>query len=366
MQRTLNVTVNRGSWPGRTPPSINRLAGTTNVDVYEALIHTAFRTAPPHRSGFHLSDVWAWLRYAPAFANTSDLRLRPEWRELDPHQKTIMSDELGMGFTTMLLAKNLNVVEFNDTIHFLNKLKPSAYRYTKRARRGPSKTPDFIGKDRSGRLFAIECKGTQSGLKPLQDAMDAGVAQKANISITQGRAIHRSLVIGLFIPQFNSTQPATISIQDPSWEELERVIEESDQSTVNQVLLQNELAVHLSLIGLENSSKYFATTPHSDLWSLPEDVLNELLLALENQSDSKMFIDPPSPELVDDGDWRFPKWTLSPNYKLIEELCNTETALEALEAISERELSSAWESNRTDDGTTVITSLGFKAALKRR
>jgi hypothetical protein len=59
-----------------------------------ALVFAALWTRPPVRYGFSLSDCWAWLRYFPAIAVNSELRLREEWTSLDPHYKTVLSGDL--------------------------------------------------------------------------------------------------------------------------------------------------------------------------------------------------------------------------------------------------------------------------------
>ena len=49
------------------------------------------------------------------FASGPYLRLRSEWTDIDPYQKTVASDELGIGFTTQLLFEELEFLVFEDT-----------------------------------------------------------------------------------------------------------------------------------------------------------------------------------------------------------------------------------------------------------
>jgi hypothetical protein len=79
MNKTVEIFVDGSSWPGSVAPAeIAGLASlsprTTNVGL--ALIHSALWTRPPLSFGFHLADLWAWLRYLPAISNSPDLRLR--------------------------------------------------------------------------------------------------------------------------------------------------------------------------------------------------------------------------------------------------------------------------------------------------
>jgi hypothetical protein len=121
MLRDVAITVDLASWPaGQVPPlSLRNLRSRTQINVLHALIHTAVWTRPPTTQGFHLSDYWAWLRYGPALACTADLRLCQPWNDVDPHQKTLLSDEFSVGATTCLLADGLNCTEFVDTLYFL-------------------------------------------------------------------------------------------------------------------------------------------------------------------------------------------------------------------------------------------------------
>ena len=118
MLRNLEIVVDSQSWaPKRVPRELLSCAGPRQVNVLVALIYTALVTRPPTVHGFHLSDYWAWLRYQPAIAATNDLRLRAEWDTVDSHQKTVLSDELGVGFTTQFITEALNCSEFTDTVY---------------------------------------------------------------------------------------------------------------------------------------------------------------------------------------------------------------------------------------------------------
>src|SRR5215467_11157034 len=116
------------------------------MSVPLALLFTALSTRPPIIQGFHLSDFWAWLRYAWALDSSLDLRLRPEWESIDPHQKAVLSDELGVGFTTCLLSTELGYSQFRDTLYFVGVLEPGSFLLTSSAKRGPKKSPDYIAR----------------------------------------------------------------------------------------------------------------------------------------------------------------------------------------------------------------------------
>jgi len=104
LNKRVDIEVLLDTWEApTTPPAALTLAAQTsprNIDFLCALIFTALWTRPPIRYGFSLSDCWAWLRYFPAIAPTQDLRLCDAWTTLDPHHKTVLSGDFGVGFTT--------------------------------------------------------------------------------------------------------------------------------------------------------------------------------------------------------------------------------------------------------------------------
>src|SRR4051794_39525485 len=122
-RRYVNIEIDSATWPtpSAVPTELSGLNGKfQKISVRLALIHTALRTRPPISTGIHLADYWAWMRYGPAIDSGPYLKLRDEWDQVDPHQKTVLSDDLGMGFTTYLLSRALKFKSFADTLHFVN------------------------------------------------------------------------------------------------------------------------------------------------------------------------------------------------------------------------------------------------------
>ncbi|MBI6201441.1 hypothetical protein [Providencia rettgeri] len=114
--------------------------------------------------------------------------------DLDAHQKTILSDDLGMGVPMVCLMKNLPLVDIVDGRYFLQRYSASHGAYQHRTeKRGPNKTPDFVvyGHDR-------KCKGTQSGEAFRDNQIDSGISQKLSIKFPPGHTGQR-LVSGLSI-----------------------------------------------------------------------------------------------------------------------------------------------------------------------
>src|SRR5437773_1749494 len=105
--RRVGVSIDNSTWDtsSTVPAQFKPRLGAQDLDVDVALLFVAMCTRPPVVQGFSLADTWAWLRYRSAIASTPDLRLRSEWTTVGRHQKTVSSDELGVGFTTSFLAQ---------------------------------------------------------------------------------------------------------------------------------------------------------------------------------------------------------------------------------------------------------------------
>jgi len=270
MIREVNIAIDRGTWPsGIVPRSIGALVGPWSANVLLALLHTAIWTRPPGLAGFHLSSVWAWLRYGPAIATSSDLRLCSEWSAIDSHQKAVLSDELGVGFSTYLLAEKLGILEFADTNYVVNVLAPHKFALLPSAKVGPKKSPDYIGRDGHGAYCVLECKGTQSSIRALNTALDRGVSQKTNLVPMPRVRLKHSLVVGLFIPQWTSSESATIKIVDPDWSDLEEYLSTREPRDVDTSVFQIALAKELSLAGLEIAAQYLFGTATEELRQMP-------------------------------------------------------------------------------------------------
>lgn len=221
VNRTISLRVDASTWPtNRTPGAKLQALDLTlpNIDVEAVLLMTAACTAPPIAYGFELNNTWACLRYLPALDAGPGLILRPEWNDLDPHQKTILSDDFGMGLSCSVLWDALELVQLTPTGYFVKAMTtqyPNAVTLgTRTKKRGPQKSPDFIGRDCLGRLHVIECKGTQWA-RHLDEAIDDGRAQKANVFIKAPAVAGESLVGGVFVPQSGARSPALCKFIDP-------------------------------------------------------------------------------------------------------------------------------------------------------
>ncbi|HCR4098548.1 TPA: hypothetical protein OOF48_003771, partial [Providencia rettgeri] len=264
MNRLLDIFIDEKTWPkaGKHPkfPSqfhTNLAKETLNIPAMLWMI--GYLTTPTSSSGVSLSEFWAWIRYFSAITNDTDnkLRLTKSFANLDPHQKTILSDDFGMGVPMIWLMKSLSLNKIVDGKYFLEKYAASlGAKGIKSKKRGPSKTPDFIARDKNGIWHIIECKGTQSGEKYSGAQLENGIPQKKSI-IFPSKYTGQRLVCGLSIG-IEDKSTTTLKIIDPepddplkiSSENLDFAIDSIDRGTISKFL---------RISGLETSADSIAS-----------------------------------------------------------------------------------------------------------
>jgi hypothetical protein len=218
MLRTLEVTTSPPkAWPGGGLPSeVAGLVGPCRVSIDGVLVLLAWITSPVVSWGFNLSDLWAWLRYRPALGPGPDLRLRPEWKDVDFHQKTILADDFGMGFGVAFLVAALGVEWCAPAIPVLRCLGNRAGLAPAVRRLGKEKTPDFVCLDNRGRVIVVECKGTQSSRRALSRQIADGHVQKSGPPLLAAvLPVWRRFVVGLFVPKAGAREQAELRVEDP-------------------------------------------------------------------------------------------------------------------------------------------------------
>lgn len=234
------------------------------MDVLASLLFVGLWTRPPVTYGFSLSDCWAWLRYFPAIATTSELRLRDEWTTLDPHHKTVLSGDFGVGFTTWFLHLTLGFVRYADTLWVVNSLRPGLFRHVAAGKHGPTKSPDYIAEDVNGDISVLECKGTQSSRASLRAALATGAVQKSNLQTIGTTSIRHSLVAGLFIPQFDSSESAALMVADPAWENIKEMLLPFSKDALARAVVGVSYAKELAMLNFPNLANTLVQAPGSD------------------------------------------------------------------------------------------------------
>jgi hypothetical protein len=363
MIRDLQIVVDRASWTGgRVPPqTILNIAKTTRINVLFSLVHTALWTRPPVIRGFHLNDYWAWLRYGPALANTPDLRLCDAWDDVDAHQKTLLSDELGVGVTTNLLADGLRCREFVDTLYVIKTLRPGLFTLGRTSRRGPDKSPDYIATDDQGRFIILECKGTQSSRQALADAIARGIPQKRNVQAQAGTRIYLALVGGLFVPQSRSTEAALVYFSDPWWEDIVSIFEEPVD--LHGAITQIHMAKIFAIAGMARTAEALALTPLQQLGEMPQGAKRELQSHVQSLETEWVCLD----TMHNNGLMSVPKARLSITFPsdLIRTLLDTKDLRKSLHLLNDAAMKKSWEHEALKETAVCVTApYGYKLVLE--
>lgn len=289
MNRTVEIFVDKSSWKARAvPPALAKLTGPYVLSMLEALIHTALWTRPPVFHGFALGDFWACLRYLPAIGSGPELRLRPEWSDIDAHQKTVMSDEVAVGAVTSVLANRLGCLDFVETKHALRALgRQFALKPSKK--KGPDKSPDYISRLPSGKYVILECKGTQTSRSALDKSLEKGKVQKKNLKCKGATRVFASVVGGLFVPQASSTDAPIVKFVDPEWADVAVAIDEEAEERVSTAITQMACAKALSIGGFIRAANAMAAGLVDELDEREQLVRSALAVDVAPVTDAWLF-----------------------------------------------------------------------------
>ena len=210
--------------PGLTvPPALQALQSADQwVSLIHLFAHIADRTAPPFGYGFSLGETWAFCRYFGAVATVPAFSLSPLWEDLDFHQKTILSDDWGVGIASLIATRAFQPIAIANTSEWLRHCGGIASARRQPGKRGPSKSPDFVFEDANGRINLVEAKGTQGKQSALTSQMDIGYDQKNAIDFHVPGAEGIRLVVGTRIP-LAGNGAMQIVVNDPPMD-VERIL----------------------------------------------------------------------------------------------------------------------------------------------
>jgi hypothetical protein len=368
--RTIKIDVDEASWKGSVPSAITTLKskGSISISVDVALLITALITRPPEILGFSLADAWAWLRYRPALTETDDLRLRLEWKDIDPHQKTILSDELGMGVTTYLLALELDFKIIANTLYFVKAVAPSSYFLATSTKNGQRKSPDFVALDSQNRVSAFECKGTQESKTRLKKLTKKGIPQKQNLKARAGSSLLHALVVGLFIPQFSNSEDALIHLRDPEDSKFDELLKSVSHEQQVIAIVQISLAKHFALMGLQSIANALARRTVENNPSLQDVDDEEVSRATASARDFFVFQTelrlPVGTLTVNNSDVTAMKFSMSCLNDVYLRLIKNNDLNSELLRLAELAAKHPWVSSQAERKTNLITPLGFNLSLE--
>jgi hypothetical protein len=181
------------------------------VDMLHALGRI---TTPPVTELIDLSSTWAEIRYLWAFLPNFDgrrlrsLRLNSTVKDLDFHQKTLLSDEFGVGFAAYFMAV---CARATDPVDVFVAKRGGQLRLRGNSRRS---LPDYIFRGpQPGQFYIVECKGTQSARATAVSQLQRGTEQVLAVDIAGAPGVTR-LVIAAWLQQ-----AVTLLIVDPEEDE---------------------------------------------------------------------------------------------------------------------------------------------------
>lgn len=290
--RTVGVTVVGKSWGRKPRPSWAKSPpAVQTVDVGRALLMLGSMTTPNGFSAASPERYWACIRYFSACTDSPDLRIRSSFLGLDPHQKSILSDDFGVAISTSWLVDKLGGFrDIADGRQFMINMGIHS-RGTRLPKVGLNKCPDFVIEDIYGRLHILECKGTQSGRKYLARAIETGLLQKRGIRLAKALR-GESLVIGVFLAGEGNGQNSQVVVVDPEVVPL-TVVQKSDAGRVKEVLARLRLARALNLSGFPGMAFELSLPEHVNRGSAELSLLtpNERKLLFMDYEDRQRWLE---------------------------------------------------------------------------
>jgi len=209
---------------GRISPATKALrpwpkaGGLSSVKVrpIEILQSLGRITTPVITELIDLASTWAEIRYVWAFRPNftsrfaRTLRLSPAVKELDFHQKTLLSDEFGVAFAAYYMARFENAT---DPIDAFVARRNRQVRLVGNSRRS---VPDYIfSGPQPEQYFVVECKGTQGPRTTAVGQLQRGSEQVVTVALDPPAKAIR-LVIGAVL-----SGSMTLLILDPDEDENE-------------------------------------------------------------------------------------------------------------------------------------------------
>jgi hypothetical protein len=222
MKKTFVLDVARESWisvpaPFRKACPFPAAQKSVSIDFNGALLWMGKMSVPLKLPQWALASQWAKVRYYSAADTSTPLRLHPAIDELDTHQKKVLSDDWGVGFSLQWLASAFqykNVEHGFAAVRDLQR-KGEATFLPKKKKSGPDKCPDFLAYDHRNRIHVIECKGNQQGPGDFERQFKRGRQQKRNVEFTNESLVAQRLVTAFAFSGSESNWDSTLRVEDP-------------------------------------------------------------------------------------------------------------------------------------------------------
>lgn len=175
--------------PAKNAAVLPALQGRRAWDIraIDLLHKIGFVTTPGWVNMARLSASWATRRYFWAIGEPvgqqPNLRLSDDARRMDFHQKTLLSDEFGVGMAGLLMENFFAAGSFVDISVALN--DPAAYQDIEQE--GDAQ-PDYLmwGDQADSPYYIVECKGTQSNRGESHNQLRRGLEQVPSVVLGAG------------------------------------------------------------------------------------------------------------------------------------------------------------------------------------
>jgi len=198
----------------KAPAAVQTLQKVKTFDLraIELLRKIGQLTTPSSTNMAKYSSSWATRRYFWAIEpGDGSLRLSQDARQLDFHQKTLLSDEFGIGMAGLIMEKHFEADCFADMSAALADPKLGL-------KHEGQPQPDYLMWNKSrGAYFVVECKGCQTNRSTALDQLRRGMEQVPTIKFTDANRSTMSLVIATVLERTFTT----VMVLDPPEDERE-------------------------------------------------------------------------------------------------------------------------------------------------
>jgi hypothetical protein len=176
------------------------------------LLHAIGRiTTPVIPKLADLSSTWALYRYVWAFAaQDNDLCLSSFAKDIDSHQKALLSDEVGVGMAYWLFRELFKAQAVIDVDVILRNSQIASMMGIPPVMQHLDTVPDYIFALPNNEYAIVECKGSQSGKSTAQTQIRRGLEQVPSIVFADGQTAQEFVVATLL-----STNNTLVYVVDP-------------------------------------------------------------------------------------------------------------------------------------------------------
>lgn len=265
MKKSIPVQVDSSTFPSGTPIWLSVTAHS--FDVTSALLMLGSITVPYGFSSASPARFWGWVRYMNAISSSADLRITTPYVDLDPHQKSILSDDFGVAMSVQFFYDKLggfkSIVDGRQfLLHSGHLMTSGTTKIHKPAKVGARKCPDFVILDNSGKWHVLECKGTQTSKSYRDTQLEKAVAQK-NVIAVQEHIKGERLASGLYIGNDSDGTKSHLKIIDPDPDPL-ITINENNSVALIKTMRKLSLARAFGVSGFYNLSEEILLPPVSN------------------------------------------------------------------------------------------------------